>query len=261
MATVTFDARLDIGRVISRMFSAIGANLLAFLMIATLLAGIPAVLVTTGTAYLVLLMLESPDYSPLIPFLPMAINLLAAVPAYILIGAVTHGSLVFFNGGRATFGESLGTGLRSAIPLVGLGFVSSVAMGFAFILLVIPGLLVATRWAVAAPAMVAESKGVFGSLERSKDLTEGSRWRVFALIAIYGVVSILVGMAASLPLGALGGGSLNWTGGISPVAMAITFVSAVLNSVIASAGSASLYFELRTIKEGASSAELAAIFD
>lgn len=258
---MTLDARLDIGRVISRMFSAIGANLLPFLILATLLAGIPAVLVNLGTGYLARLILESSQYTPLLPLLPLAIGLVAAIPAYILMGAVTHGSLVFYNGGQASLGESLATGLRSSIPLIGVGVVASFATGFAFLLLVIPGLLLLTRWAVAAPAVVAERKGVFGSLERSKDLTEGNRWRIFALILIYGLVSMLIGAIVALPEVALGAASAGPLAEMSPLGMAITFVATILNSVIASAGAASLYFELRTIKEGASSAELAAIFD
>ncbi|MFW8695946.1 hypothetical protein ACOI9Y_35795, partial [Mesorhizobium japonicum] len=49
-------------------------------------------------------------------------------------------------------------------------------------------------WSVSAPAVVAEKRGVFEAMQRSRDLTRGYRWHIFGLLVIYLVLSMIVGM-------------------------------------------------------------------
>jgi len=84
-------------------------------------------------------------------------------------------------------GPSVGTLLAAGI-LAGLGIV------IGLILLIAPGLLLATWWAVIVPAIVLENKGVFDSFGRSRELVSGHGWQVLGVI----VIGFLINIAASI---------------------------------------------------------------
>ena len=122
----------------------------------------------------------------------------ATVPAYILMGAITHGAIVHFNGGRASFGECFSSGLRLGFPLLGLAIVSGFGYFLWFLLLLIPAILAALRWAVLVPVLVVERKGIlFDVFTRSGDLTRDNRWRIFLLGLIYIAISLLVSIGVA----------------------------------------------------------------
>ena len=56
------------------------------------------------------------------------------------------------------------------LPLLGLAIVAGIGIAIGFVLIIIPGLILLTIWAVAAPVMVIEHPGVFAALGRSRDL-------------------------------------------------------------------------------------------
>jgi hypothetical protein len=283
MSTVwQVEPKLDIGKVASRTFAAIGANLVPFAVLSLLLSGIPTALITFGSSFMQSWAMSQTTSGELsgysssdigtIMLVSIGSGLLAMVlmlvPAYVLLGAITHSSIVFYNGGRATLAESLGTGVRKTLTLIGLALISGVAIAFLLMLLIFPGLMAMVAWIVAAPAVVVEGKGVFGSISRSRELTKGSRWRIFWLVMIYWVISSAIQTAVTLPAGMLGGtpsyGEFSaYADPLSPrnlILNGFTVLSSVITSVIAAAGAAALYSELRTVKEGASTDELAQVF-
>ena len=98
--------------------------------------------------------------------------------------------------------------LMRAAPYMGRILIASLLMalviGFGFILMVIPGIILGVGLAVAIPAVVLEvGRSASGALSRSWELTRGSRWRIFGLgltlfvllyvpvIAISGLVAVL----------------------------------------------------------------------
>jgi uncharacterized membrane protein len=183
------------------------------------------------------------------------------LPTYVLIGALTHGSVVYLNGGRASLASCLGTGFSRSLPLLALGLLSTLGMTFFLLLLIIPGIMAAVRWSVAAPALVVERTGVFGAFSRSGDLTRGNRWRIFWLFVIWAIVGYIFQLCIAALFG-FSFGALNVLGGSAIwVYFGITGVSSAVTNMVAAAGSAALYSELREIKDGATSAELAKVFD
>jgi uncharacterized membrane protein len=67
-------------------------------------------------------------------------------------------------------------------------------VGTGFVLLVVPGLILLTIWAVFEPVIVLERPPGFQALGRSRDLVRGNGWRVFQVILILVVVAdVLVG--------------------------------------------------------------------
>ncbi|HEY6672252.1 MAG TPA: YciC family protein [Solirubrobacterales bacterium] len=95
------------------------------------------------------------------------------------------------------------------------GFVYGVAVFFGFLALIVPGLILITIWAVVAPCIVVEDKGVFEAFGRSRELVRGNGWRVFGTIVlaflivvvvagVFGVTGASIGDAGRVILGTIG---------------------------------------------------------
>jgi hypothetical protein len=68
--------------------------------------------------------------------------------------------------------------LLGASILAGLGIAAGIA------LLIVPGLILLTWWALIPPAIVLEHRGVFDSFGRSRELVSGNGWSVFGVLII-----------------------------------------------------------------------------
>jgi hypothetical protein len=71
-----------------------------------------------------------------------------------------------------------------------------IAVGIGFFLLVIPGCILLTIWAVIAPVIVIEKAGVGQAFGRSRELVRGQGWPVFGTV----IVATLIAAIASLIL-------------------------------------------------------------
>lgn len=91
------------------------------------------------------------------------------------------------------------------MPRFGALVVTSILSGLGIlagmILLVVPGLVLATWWFVAAPVVMLEDKSGAAALGRSRELVSGNGWTVFGL---FFVMAILVGIAGSILGGIVG---------------------------------------------------------
>lgn len=246
----------DLGRVIQRTFSAIGGNAAVFFGAAVVLVGAPSTLLAVGQSQL----LTTPENAASGLLLMAAGTILNLIGMFLLQGMVVKAAVNGFNGKRSSFGEAFDAGVSMFLPLLGLGIVAGVGITLGYILLLAPGVILTVLWSVAAPAVVVEKRGVFESLQRSRGLTRGHRWSVFGLIMIYVALSwligILIGGLSVATGGALTGGTPNlWVNLLSgPVVN-------VVSGVVASAGAAALYYELRSAREGLGSEALASVFD
>lgn len=243
----------DLGRVIQRTFTSISQNAGVFFGAAVLLVGLPSAVAAFGQANLL-----TSDSTSSFLFVGAG-TILYFVGLYILQGVVTKAAVNGFNGKATSFDNAFNVGIRMFFPLLGLGIVAGVGMTLGYVLLIVPGVILTVLWSVAAPAVVVEKRGIMESLQRSRDLTRGYRWPVFGLLVIYVILTWIVG-------GAIGGLNLALGGSFdaSPN-LGINLITGpvvnVLSGVFASAGVASLYYELRTAKEGADPEDLASVFD
>lgn len=259
------NAQLEIGHVISRTFAAVAANFPTFLVLAILFSGVPAVLVGYLTQMILLPAVMSTgdvqSYLGSVYLVQIIGGLLMMLPAYVLVGALTHGAVVFLAGDRASLAACLATGFSRSLPLLALGLLTTLGMMFFLLLLIIPGIMAATRWSVAGPSLVVERTGIFGAFSRSADLTRGNRWRIFWLFVVWAVASYVFQLCIEAVFRFTFDAS-NMLGEYAVwVYFAIIGVSSAVTSMLAAAGSAALYSELREIKDGATSAELAKVFD
>lgn len=148
-------------------------------------------------------------------------------------------------------GETVQKALGRALPVVGVAVCVGIAVGFAMMLLVVPGLILYTLYAVALPVCVVERLGVFASMQRSAELTKGYRWRVFGLFLVKLVLSAVFG-GILLALAELGG----------PLSVRITnFIWIALSSSFFSIVYVVAYHDLRVAKEGIDIERIAAVFD
>lgn len=103
----------------------------------------------------------------------------------------------------ASVGQLFGSVTPVLLPLFGLGIVAGIAIGVGFVFLIVPGLILLTIWAVAAPVLVIEQAGVFASLGRSRELVRGNGWQVFGVIVAIFAFEMVLGLVLSA-IGAIG---------------------------------------------------------
>lgn len=85
---------------------------------------------------------------------------------------------------------------ESAAPYIGTlilnGILAAIGIGIGLSLLIVPGLILITIWAVVAPAIVVEGAGVIEAFGRSRDLVRGNGWPVFGAIVIAYLIILVV---------------------------------------------------------------------
>jgi hypothetical protein len=140
----------------------------------------------------------------------------------------------------------------SVLRVIWVSFVVSLVTGFAFVLLIVPGVYCALAYSLAIPVTVLEGTHVGDTMRRSSDLTKGTRGRIFVTYGLLTIVSLVVSSCIDFAIG-LG----------SPLHIPVTFtaakfaLSAVSDFVVSSLVSPLLtiaftliYYDQRVRKEG-----------
>lgn len=96
----------------------------------------------------------------------------------------------------STVSDLMRSALPVLLPLIGAGFIVGLGVALGLVLLVVPGLFLLTIWAVTAPVIVVERRGVFEALGRSRQLVRGNGWPVLGTI----LAALLIGFAVAILL-------------------------------------------------------------
>ncbi|HYM17026.1 MAG TPA: hypothetical protein VEU06_00560 [Micropepsaceae bacterium] len=261
-------SRFQIGRVASRTFGVIGNNIVPFTLLA-LLPGVPAAFMYWGWYRFAAGLNPLERHFDLGAFSTAGVaGLIYFVAYFVFQAAVVHSTVAYLNGKRASFADALSTGLANFFPLFVLSILVGLGVLGGMILLLVPGIILALMWSVAVPVRVVEHSGITAALGRSSELTRGHRWAIFGLAVAFVIFEVIVGAvfgglsAAQFMLSASGDPAAAmraWTTSPSHI-LASTF-AAIINLVIVAAGTASVYYELRVVKEGIGPEALAAVFD
>ena len=166
-------------------------------------------------------------------------SILSIIGSFLLQGVVVEAVRDIQDGRRDL---SLGDLFRSVRPvlgmLIGAGILAALGIMVGLILLIVPGLLLLTWWALTSPVVVIERPGVTAALGRSRALVRGNGWRVFGVIVVLFIIEAVLNAVIS----AIFGGD--------------TFAGALIAGVLSSAlvapltgiAAAVVYLELRRLK-------------
>ena len=189
-------------------------------------------------------------------FVYLIIIVLFLVTYQVAAAALTYGTVQYRRGHSPTVSAMLRQIGPVLFPVLGVALVVTVIFAIGLALLVVPGLIAICVLYVALPVAVIERAGVGRSLRRSAELTKGSRWRIFALFLISSIVGQIIdglGSAVGVSLGEMSGAL--WLGDLLSLpftAVAVAWASVVL---------AVAYHDLRVLRDGVDTAQIAAVFD
>jgi hypothetical protein len=143
---------------------------------------------------------------------------------------------------------------KHVLPLLGIDIVIFLAFSIGSLFLVLPGVLAVLAFSVAGPARVNEGHGVFTTLQRSRELTGGHRWRILLLIVLYVLAEMALGVVFGAVKMILHAPTAIWAVSVAPaIAATLALVRTVGLSVI--------YCELWVAKDGVAATTLATAFD
>jgi branched-subunit amino acid transport protein AzlD len=168
---------------------------------------------------------------------------------------LVHGAFQELRGKPVSLLQSLQVGWQRILPVIGLAICASILTALGFIVLIVPGLIVATMLFVATPVCVVERLELdpFSSMERSAQLTKGHRWKIFGLLVLVAIPTALVGEV------------LDSLAEIAGAASVLALISQVIGNAISEAVFAVLviatYHDLRVAQEGIDTEEIAAVFE
>jgi hypothetical protein len=115
------------------------------------------------------------------------------------------------------------------------------------ILLIVPGLVLLTWWAVIIPVVVLENRSAGESFTRSRELVRGNGWGVFGVIVLMVLLLIGFDIVLKLILSPLADWLQSFISGVVSGTLTAPFIAIVLTL---------LYFRLRAAKEPAAEAPL-----
>ncbi|HEX3909074.1 MAG TPA: YciC family protein [Solirubrobacteraceae bacterium] len=215
--------RLDVGAVIRRVFDIYVEHY------PVLLPASAVVFVITGIVSALLVAAA--------PGLALVALLLSLVAGTLFTGMVVELVSDIQDGRRD---HSAGQLLSAATPVLGqlilVGVVAGVGIVIGFVLIIVPGLILITIWAVAAPVVVLERPGVFPALSRSRELVRGNGWQVFGVIFVLFFLVLIVSSGVEIAADSAGTGA----------GIVARVIVGILTAPISALAAAVLYFELRT---------------
>jgi len=171
----------------------------------------------------------------------------------ILTAALIYGVVQQLRGSPASLGAAISVGFKRMLPALGVGLGVGLMTGLGFVACIVPGFWFASTYWLSVPVAVMET-GQKSSFDRSKTLTTGIRWKVFAVIFLIMIVEVGVnfGLTKAMTLDTPGKLKLQRT------LVAVTgLLFSVWNATTAAVG----YYEIRRLREGIDIAEMAAVFD
>jgi hypothetical protein len=205
------------------------------------------------SVYLVNVAPDNPETRLLVQLLQMGQQTVVGV---LLIGVFTYAVFRQLRGQPATMGRCLAIAFSRLLPMLAVMVIYFLAIAGGCILFCVPGVIALAALWITVPIAVVERAGILGSLQRSIDLTRGTRLPILGLILLLLVGIGIVTVAAQLVFGGnlldpatesrrtiVGGVVQTLLGALYPVANVVT------------------YHDLRVAKEGVGTDELLRVFE
>jgi len=169
----------------------------------------------------------------------LLLGLISLFVTLVLVGAVAWAAAGVLVGREPDLGESYRFGVARMWSVLLVSLLTGLAVAGGFVLLIVPGLIFLTRFAVSVPALVVEGKRGRSALSRSWNLVLGQSWPVFGTVLVVGLLAGAVSAVLTVPFS----GPWFVRGLLAGIGSAITtpFTGLVFSLV---------YFDLRVRKDG-----------
>ncbi len=195
----------------------------------------------------------------------IVLGLVTLLFTMLVYGALSWGAAERLQGRTPSMAERFTVTFRVMLVLIEVAILGYIAIVFASILLVVPGLMLATAWAAVVPVAVTEKTGVFASFRRSGELTKGHRWGVFLLLLVFWIGSLIVTLLTGVLSRAAFGvsSSLFAAQPLGPILYLTTFINLLVSSLVTCVGAVGVgvvYHELRALKGGFDVGRLTEVF-
>jgi hypothetical protein len=182
---------------------------------------------------------------------------IVAVVIYLIAYLFSQGGTIYavselYLGRTATVESSLRRVWGQLASLFGVILLNGLAVGGAFIFLIIPGIYVACRLITCIPAALLEDLGARESLERSFFLTKDNAGRAFLIYLLYFFLTYAAALLIGGPLGvaiALHGKDPNTLRILTAALQVSSFLVGILIGPILLIATSLFYYDLRVRKE------------
>jgi hypothetical protein len=125
-------------------------------------------------------------------------------------------------------------------PLLWTAILVGIGVFLGILLFIIPGLILLTQWAVAAPVVVCEVRTAPEAIGRSRALVRGHGWQVFSVLVVTFLLVLVVDLALASVANAVSS---------SDIAFAVAqLIAGTLTAPVFALASAVLYLELLQLK-------------
>jgi hypothetical protein len=218
--------KLDVGATLSEVFSIYRDNAGVLLPVAFWLFLAVAILNGVASSSLVLLLVAS----------------VVGIAAGTLYQGMVVNLVRDVQDGRRDFsaGELLSSATPFILPLIGAGILAGIAIFIGLFLLIVPGLILLTIWAVIAPVIVVEKSPVMAAFSRSRELVRGNGWQVFGAIVVAFLIVIIGGVVFTAIAAAIADGPL--------LRIVFSALASTITAPISALVAAVIYFRLRAIE-------------
>jgi hypothetical protein len=240
-------APLTIGELLDRTFVYYRRHLMMFVGIAAL----PNLFVLAFQLSGVMLRPRGGGVAVLISLLTVVIALVASTFSHgATVIAVSHIQL----DRETNIAEAFRTIQSQLGELIVITLNVGVRVALGTLLLIVPGILQALKYALAVPVAILEQNGVSASLSRSADLTSGHRGRIFVIYFLFTILVFIGSMVWQVPAGFVAGFGratprlpLPWTAQV--IVLFGGFVTQAFLSPIMTIGLTLVYYDERVRKE------------
>jgi len=148
-------------------------------------------------------------------------------------------------GRRPTLKETLVRGGDVFLPVLGALLLTWLFITLGVIALVIPGIYVAIRLWVVAPAVVVENRRGMDAIRRSWDLVKDNWWRILGIVIVVGIIGGVAANILRIP-----GTLIADSTGSGPIALAGQIFGDAITYSFQALTATLIFFDLRARKEG-----------
>ena len=148
--------------------------------------------------------------------------------------------LALADGRELDVGQTLREGASAVLPAAAAVALAAIGIAAGALLLVLPGIWLAVRWAFVAQAVVVRGERGTGALRASAAVVDGDWWRTCGRLVVVNVVGGAIAVLAGIPAAAFENGV---------VYVVLTTIGTAASVAYTAVGVTALYFDRRARRE------------